>query len=376
MKHKIPSLLLCLGMLWAAAGCAVIPAKPTAAEFRDSALAQAEAHEAAGDLVAALDKYRIALTVDGNNAAAAAGVQRTAQRLQASACRYYEAGVRLQGQGRYLQARQHFLTALRLWPEHAKALAALMERGQPSKTDYIVHVVQHGESLSQIAARYYGDHRKFDLIAAYNRISDAATIRAGQELKVPVQTGGTPEKDRCAGPPAAALNPAEAATPAGNQPGSDPGYETDQAAIYREQGIEMFEEGNYADAAVEFNKVLGLSPDDAQAASYCYQSYFRIAMKCFEDENYLGAIDGFTRSLAYERDCRQCHAYIEKSKSLYMENHYKLGMQHYSREQLLEAIQEWEKVKSIDPQYKKVDTLIVKAQTILKNLEEIKTDQR
>ncbi len=371
MKHKIPSLLLCLGMLWAAAGCAVIPSKQTAAEFRDSALAQAEAHEAAGDLVAALDKYRIAMTVDGENAAAAEGVRRTAQRLQASACRFYEAGVRLQGQGRDLQARQHFLTALRLWPEHAKALAALMERGQPSQTDHIVHVVQPGENLSQIAARYYGDPRKFDLIAAYNQIKDAATIRAGQELKMPVQPGGgTPEKESRAGLPAAALNLA------GNQPGSDPGCETDQTAVYREQGIEMFEEGNYADAVVEFSKVLGLSPDDAQAASFCHQSYFRIAMKRFEDENYLGAIDGFTRSLAYQRDCRQCHAYIEKSKSRYMEIHYKLGMQHYSREQILEAIREWEKVKSIDPQYKKVDTLIVKAQTILKNLEEIKTDQR
>ena len=374
MKRTIAHLLFCIGMLWGATGCATLSGSPSAAAYRDTLLAQAEAHEAAGDMTAALEAYSIALTADANSPIAAAGVQRTTQRLQESAQRFYEEGARLRSQGRYEQARQRFLTALRLWPEHAEALAAaLAARRRLPDAAYVVHVVQSGESLSQIAARYYGDYKKFGLIAAYNQISDATTIRAGQELKVPLQTDGArPEESRGTAQQTASLDPAQT-VPQADQ--AEP-FKVDQVAIYREQGIDMFEDGNYEDAVIEFIKVLGVAPNDAQAVGYCYQAYFQIGMQHFEAKDYLGAVDRFTRSLAYKRDCRQCHVYIEKSKSLYMEMHYKIGMQHYSREQLLEAIQEWEKVKSIDPQYKKVDTLIVKAQTVLKNLEEIKTDQK
>ena len=50
-------------------------------------------------------------------------------------------------------------------------------------------------------------------------------------------------------------------------------------------------------------------------------------------------------------------------------------MQLYGNEQLVEAIEEWERVIALDPKYKRVDYLINKAQTILEKLEEIKASE-
>ena len=384
MKSHRATFFCCLGILWGAAGCVTAPpAKPPvpvvtpspseSEQYRDSILAQAKALEDAFDGVAAYDKYAIALTVDPACEAAAEGLRRTERWLQDTAQQHYQEAERLQKEGRYDLAHQQLLTALRLWPEHTEALALLTERRRLPATGYVVHKVEPGESLSQIAKKYYGDYRKFNIIADYNQLADASKIFLGQELKVPMAPQPSSPLDR----QELARRPAECPTEASVSPAgqeSDP-PEVDQAAIYREQGIELFKKGDYEDAIVEFIKVLGAYPGDEVSADYCYQSYFQVAVKHFQDKDYLGAMDRFNRSLDYKRDCRQCHAYIKESEFLYKEMHYKMGMRYYGREQLLEAIKEWEQVQTVDPTYKKVDTLIKKAQAILKKLEEIKKDQ-
>ena len=372
-----------MAILWGAAGCATAPpatppvpvvaASSASDQYRDSILAQAKALEEALDGVAAYDKYAIALTVDPACEAAADGLRRMERSLQDAAQQHYQEAVRLQKEGRYDLAHQQLLTALRLWPEHAEALALLTERRRLPATGYVVHKVEPGESLSQIAKKYYGDYRKFSIIAEYNQLADAAKIFLGQELKMPMMAQLAPPEDR-QGPTGLSTEcPPEALA---SQAEQEPDLaEVDQAAIYREQGIELFKNGDYEDAIVEFIKVLGAYPGDEVSADYCYQAYFQVAVKHFQDKDYLGAMDRFNRSLDYRRDCRQCHAYIKESEFLFKEMHYKNGMQYYGREQLLEAIKEWEQVQTVDPTYKKVDTLIKKAQAILKKLEEIKKDQ-
>ena len=88
------------------------------------------------------------------------------------------------------------------------------------------------------------------------------------------------------------------------------------------------------------------------------------------------AREQFKATLRYNSKCRECHDYIEKSENLYKDYHYKKGMQHYGNEQLVEAIEEWERVIEVDPEYKKVDYLVIKAQTIMKKLEEIKASEQ
>jgi hypothetical protein len=68
--------------------------------------------------------------------------------------------------------------------------------------------------------------------------------------------------------------------------------------------------------------------------------------------------------------------YLEKSENLYKEVHYRKGIQLFDKELLTEAIDEWKLVRLIDPNYKRVDYLITKAKTILKNIQELRDSQK
>ncbi len=54
---------------------------------------------------------------------------------------------------------------------------------------YIMHTLQADETISSLAERYYGDYRKFHLIAEYNELEDATKVKVGQEIKIPVIEG-------------------------------------------------------------------------------------------------------------------------------------------------------------------------------------------
>jgi tetratricopeptide (TPR) repeat protein len=153
------------------------------------------------------------------------------------------------------------------------------------------------------------------------------------------------------------------------------GKHIDQAAIYRDHGIELFEKEDYQEALVEFSKVLNVNPEDQVAIEYSYKSHFQNAMNLFENKDYLAARDQFQACLRYKNDCQECHRHIKTSEDLYKELHYIRGIQFYDKELLDEAIKEWELVKALDPDYKRTEYLIEKSKTILKKIEELKRGQ-
>lgn len=56
---------------------------------------------------------------------------------------------------------------------------------QNESSEYSVHTVQPGETLSSISTKYYGTPGKYDLILKYNNLKNADTIKAGDQLKIP-----------------------------------------------------------------------------------------------------------------------------------------------------------------------------------------------
>jgi tetratricopeptide (TPR) repeat protein len=150
----------------------------------------------------------------------------------------------------------------------------------------------------------------------------------------------------------------------------------DQAAIYRDHGIGLFEKKEYQEALVELTKVLNACPEDPIALEYSYRSHFQNAMNLFESKDYPAARDQFQACLRYRHDCQECHRRIKASEELYKELHYKKGMQFYEKELLYEAIEEWELVKALDPKYKMSGHLIDKSGTILKKIGELKRGQK
>jgi nucleoid-associated protein YgaU len=98
-------------------------------------------------------------------------------------------GLKSHKEGKYSSARRQFLIALRLWPDYPEAVKMLTSRKRTKVKRYVVHKIKPGESLSKVAKTYYGDYKKFTLIANYNNIKDVAKIEVGQEIKVPKLEG-------------------------------------------------------------------------------------------------------------------------------------------------------------------------------------------
>jgi tetratricopeptide (TPR) repeat protein len=452
-------------MLAIVAGCGK-PATKSPQQLANEYTAKAQEYETNGDLVEALKQYKLALTVDPQNQLAEEKSATIEQNLHRMAEERYQTGKAFYTNGQYGEARKEFLTALRYYPEHpeAKKMLAVQKELEQVNT-YILHTLQPEESISTLAQQYYGDYRKFHLIAQYNELEDATRVTVGQEIKIPVLEGmpiiAEPSEirtDSGQAPQAMSgeiimvkgyithiVQPEEslsklAQTYYGDynkfdliakfnnidditsvrvgqeikipevegvpfltktqdekikeykvpkefsvvkempekEKAAEPKIEKekltvdDQAANYRELGIELFDDKKYADAIIEFQKVLNVTPGDKAAINYLSLAHFEQGVRSFEKDEYARAIKEFETSREYNKDCEKCEAYIKQSQDTFKEVHYRNGFALYKEEKLAEAIHEWELVYNMDPDYKDVDKNLKKARKLHERLEAIK----
>jgi len=482
MKTKIH--ILGIGLLIVlVSGCAQLTIKPPE-PIANQYMVKAQEYEAKGDLVETLEQYKLALTVDPKNQEAKEKRIKIEQELRELTENHYQTGLNYHRKGQYAQARKEFLTALRYTPDHQEAKKMLREHviGKEKVKGHVLHTIQHNESISILAKKYYGDPKKFQIIAEYNQLEDATKVQVGQKVKVPVVEGisffaktedsitsseKVPESsptevvtvenfithtvtggeslsklallyygDYKKFPIIARYNqlnenvglrvgqeikipeiegvsfakkPAEKAVKTPMKPVTSPVVEepqeeekeegkkeleeaekekqeeeekqkeeekeiavVDQSANYRELGIEFFNEKAYDAAINEFKKVLNIHPTDKKALEYISASHFQQGLIVFGNEDYLTARDEFKASLEYNEDCEKCSEYIKKCEETYMDVHYNKGIMYFRDEKLNETIQEWELVSEIDPKYKDVDENLKKSRKLLERLEKIK----
>lgn len=376
---KNSALIWIVLLLAAAAGCAA-PAKKipevTEEKLFQAYLRRGQEYEDKQNLVEAFKQYRLAMTVKPSDQAAVQNRNRVERTLRRSAEKHYKAGLKFHKAGKYRQARNQFLIALRLRPDYPEVLKMLATPKPVQAKRYVVHTIQPGESLSKVAMIYYGDYHKFSTIAKYNDIADATEVKVGQKIKVP-EIDGVPflarlhdiESEEVTAPDLVPLDQEAEKDERKEEP-------VDKAAMYRDHGIDLFNNKKYQEAIVEFNKVVNVNPDDAATLEYLYKSHFQQAMAFFQKEDYLFARNEFEASLRYKSDCDKCHEYARKSEELYKDVHYTQGISYFGKQLLAEAIREWELVQAIDPNYKRVGYNIDRAKTLLKKLEDIRKSRQ
>ncbi len=334
--------------------------------------------------VRALRQYRIALAVDPESPEALEGAGRLEAELGARADEHFRAGQAFHKAGKYEQARHAFLVALRLNPDHRAAAEMLVSRKRVRSTRYIVHRVGSGESLSALAQRYYGDYRMFPEIARYNNLTDATRLTVGQELRIPelegapFRTGEVPVETEAEAPPEYGFwewGAYEAAAGREADATAEEAPESARIAACLAQGIALFDRRKYRQAIEELERVIDATPANETARDYASRAHFRLAQDLLEKKRFLAAREGFLESLRIRGDCAECERYARRSEDLFKETHYRRGMQFYNQERLREAIAEWERVRTLDPDYKRVDYLIERSRKILSNLEDLKKHQ-
>lgn len=362
-------------------GCAGIIEKFTGSKNKElvqNYIRSGQEYENKGDLVQALKQYKLALTVDPKNKEAIEKRDLLEKNMRILAQEHYRKGIKLRKKGKYQLARREFLTTLELQPDHLEALRALKPKKEMPAKKYIIHTIKPGESLSMVAKTYYGDYKKFSIIAEFNNMPDATQIKVGQKIKLPEIEGvpflASKQEIKTEDVKAPDSVPLEQETR--KDEGRKEEEPIDEATNYRYLGIEHFNNKEYPAAIVEFNKVLNANPDDKSAREYLYNTHFQYGIALFEKEDYLAAKKNFETSFSYNKDCEKCQDYIKKSGEIYMETHYNRGLSYFGNQQLAEAVREWELVRAVDPNYKDVEKHIKKAKTLLQRLENIKKSKQ
>ncbi len=282
--------------------------------FVMDSIARAKELEAAGQLPEAWRQYKIALTVRPSDGAAREGRERIEKALRKDAEEHYRAGLRMQKEGKQSQALQQFLIALRLWPDHREALRMATTRIPVPGDKQVVQKAQPEPQVEEMPEQRVHQEEQKEIV--------------------------------------------------------------DQAAEYREYGMELYREKRYQEALSEFCKVLRVKPNDPVAKEYSSKSSFELAVEFFQKREYLAAKEQFLVSLKHNSNCQQCHVYIRWSEELFKEMHYKQGIEYYGKEQLTDAIMEWELVRGVDPNYKRVDYYIKKAKDLQGKIDELKKESK
>jgi len=187
-KHVCIGLGFLLVILW---GCQTPQAPREKDKQANAYIEQAQAFENQGNLVEALEQYKLAQTIDPNEPLLDQSINRVETELDRLAETHYQAGLRFRDKGKWDLAKKEFLKTLRYRPEHKNAAAMLQQRQPTSAKKFITHEIAPGESISKLALKYYGDYKKYHHIANFNNMSDATQVRVGQRIMVPVIEGVT-----------------------------------------------------------------------------------------------------------------------------------------------------------------------------------------
>jgi tetratricopeptide (TPR) repeat protein len=179
-----------LFVLFILSGCASLTEMQKKLTREDSSLFQqhmatGERLEKENNITSALKEYKLASAIDPGSDIASRKIKAAEKLLRKRAQRHYENGVDLDKRGKYEMARKAYLAALQNWPGHAGAKKRLTAGIVEEEREYIVHTIRPGESISRLAIRYYGDFKKYPLIAKFNAMKNATQVRVGQTVNVP-----------------------------------------------------------------------------------------------------------------------------------------------------------------------------------------------
>jgi tetratricopeptide (TPR) repeat protein len=281
-----------------------------------------------------------------------------------------------------------------------------LKRYKDRGKDYVSHKVRPGETLSGIAMSYYDTYltdvdyhvpqrafmtpevsRRYDtaevrrmgkvsdVVARLNKL-DSSRLKVGGEIilpriqGLPFRAGMKPEDRK---PDEKEQPKATAALPAPEKPErNDP--ENDFRNLL-DEGRRYFEQNGYAAAIAPLSRAHRLRPRNSTVRDYLYRSYFALGEAALAKKEYLRAAQAFGEALKYNEACKACREKKAASEARYKDLHYKNGIRHFENEQLVEAIEEWEKVRKIDPDYQNVQKNIRLARRLLKRLGEMEKEK-
>ena len=359
-------------------GGAMVAATPRAALAGEHRARAAEL-ERAGQLRTALHQYGIALTIKPDDPAAREARDRLAARIEGLTAERVRAARAALGREDHLEARHHFLAALALDPHNRVAFEAL--RNEVKDVRFITHTVRAGETLGSIAARYYGDRSRSEVIWDLNQLPHSPRLTPGMALRVPQIPGvpflvaapsGGPTAPAAPPPmelprPAPAPAPAPAAEPVPAAPAVDEAPKVDP--LYAE-AREAFDKKDLTVALADVDRLLASNPRHTDALDLKKAILYEQGKEQLDAANYAASYESFTQLARIAPDYQDGATLLRQARTRLVQHHYAEGLQLYRNEKLEEAIAQWRTVLQLDPRHPNAQRNIEQAERILKTLEQ------
>ncbi|RPI79876.1 MAG: hypothetical protein EHM45_01155 [Desulfobacteraceae bacterium] len=154
--------------------------------------------------------------------------------------------------------------------------------------------------------------------------------------------------------------------------------EENDSVGYYSQALELYEAGKYPEAIAVLKKSIKNYPNDNKAPGLAALCHLQRGKGHYEAKNFLAAKKEFENALSYDKTCEECSVYSQKIDDYfagYKQEHYDKGFSFLSKRELSKAVQEWELVYAIDPNYKQVEKNLTTAKELLKRLQKIKKNK-
>lgn len=208
---------------------------------------------------------------------------------------------------------------------------------------HVVHVIQPGETLSEIAVQYYGTYQKYptvEAIMAYNRIGDARILKSGERIKIPfLIIDGTK-------------------MPKASHQGESPSpVKPEKSAL--QSAIRYLDAGDHAKAIPLFEKAVRENPEDEAGRRYLNMARFQKAIQDYEAGNLKAAQSGFRKVREQKTDCIECVAYLkridQRGESLFSQ-----GVRSFQKQRFVQAAGTFETVREILPAHPELNEYLFK----------------
>ena len=340
------------------------PRAVLAAPHRDRALAL----ERDGALRRALDEWKIARTIDPDDAAARAAQARLEAQIEGAVTqRIGEARAAL-ARGSHVEAQRRLLAALALDPANRAALTMLQT--EVRDVEFLTHTVRAGDTLAALAERYYGDRSRSEVIWETNQLPPNPRLVAGSTLKIPEIPGlpfarPTPRRDATAPAP----TPAPSA-PARQEPAREEAPPEINPLIA--EAREALDRSDYVVALGDLDKLLSGDPGHREGLTLKKLVLYRQSKAQLEQKNYDGSYRTLTTLARLQPDYEDVPKLLQQMKGRLVEQHYREGIRLYREERLPQAITEWKVVLDLEPQHANARKNIDQAERLLKGLEQRK----
>ena len=320
-------------------------------DFPERYRSKARENEKGGDLPKALQAWEIVKNFIPADEEAEKKIAQLQEQISAAADQHFQKGLAFFQSRSYALARNEFLCALYLRPDHGEAIHYLKQ--EMAGEDIFSYEVKKGDTIKKVARKFYKDPRKDFLIAYFNGLKVDSRLEPPLILRMPIVDSPLPERKSTPAKKAADLKPEMAIEI--------------KEILGKARGA--YQVKNYLESAALTAKILEYDPANRECRGLRNASFYQLGKKFSQEKKYQEALEAFHH---VDSGYKDVSTQLAQNRKHVAEVHYLKGVKFFIEEKIEGAIQEWQTTLALEPKHPKAKKDIENARNLLKKLEKVR----